>query len=105
MSTCPTGLDSSLARVEGVDDAAAALLGDDGAPVGRARGADPRLERHAGAQVERGRVGDRDPVVHAVEESAPPFLPASLQVAPEIDPCSPFPELSASVVPEPASNE
>ena len=38
-------------------------------------------------------------------ESAPPFLPAADQVAPEIVPACPRPEMSASVGPLPASKE
>ena len=38
-------------------------------------------------------------------ESAPPFFPAADQVAPEIVPVWPRPEMSARVVPLPASKE
>ena len=38
-------------------------------------------------------------------ESAPFFLPAVVQVAPEIAPSLPLPDASASEAPEPASNE
>src|SRR4051795_8370131 len=40
-----------------------------------------------------------------LNESAPPYLPAAVQAALASEPALPFPELSATVVPAPASKE
>jgi hypothetical protein len=61
------GLQVLLARVQRVHDAAAALLGQNRSPAADRGRANPRLERHAGAEVERSRVGHGDPVINAVE--------------------------------------
>ena len=55
-------------RIEPVGEARCALLEDQGAP-GRAERArpSPTLERHPQRQVERARIGDRDPVAGAVQ--------------------------------------
>ena len=55
-------------RIEPVGEARRALLEDQGAP-GRAERArpSPTLERHPQRQVERARIGDRDPVAGAVQ--------------------------------------
>ena len=59
-----------LARVQRVGDAAVAFLGDNRAPAAECDGSDPRLDGHSGAEVERRRVGHRDPVVDSVERES-----------------------------------
>ena len=54
-------------RVQRPGEAARGLLERERAPAAAAGRVDPALERHAGREVERRAVGDRDPVVAAVE--------------------------------------
>ena len=58
----------------------------------------------AAGQVQRGRVGDRDPGARAVEAERLAVLPAVAQVAFATVPVVPFPDASATVVPDPSSN-
>ena len=82
------------------------LLEQNGAPVGAvALGFTQasRVTSLVASKTEESRHGD--PVVDAVERQRAAVLAGSVRVAPEIVPTLPLPEESATLVPDPASNE